>query len=345
MRTLLGLALVVTVLVSGSGCTATAESPQPAMTDQGAMELSDKEFKLSVAIEGLVAFVGEGCKEKHKSTALHTVLLKDPKHAPFIAIDSDYLEPPNHATHVIGLPGGKQLFVWNMTGHRLVIPNAPEIKMVNDKRTGRKDEPGLGEHEDFSWIAELHRACEASNPWDQDVDKMMVQEKKLPKYASARLMRLAVADNAKKGKLGSRFHKDGDKAVYRFNDSYHQALADYAQLDLTLPVPSTPNESVVLSLVPIAGGTPIQIRLKHPKTRSTVEIAVSNLPRHQETPGANEKMEKMEVVELAHFKSFFQMLPQRQRAKCKPPAEQVEGKVAGAAPVKCTLCGSCGPNP
>jgi hypothetical protein len=328
------LALLVGILVLGSPCVLAASEEHGETTVP--QEVGKKtDIELDIELTGLITLVRENCK-MGKTTAIHAIMMRDPdmEHGPRLLVDAEDAQPPNDPTEILAVPGGKQYLVWDLTGYRIELPTPPAIS-INESPLGPKpDSPkDRAASENFSWIATLDGSCKAKGK-DQDVDKGAVREKELPDYASARLMRIPVTEAAKaKGVLNARFDVEDDadlprEGLYEFNADYVQALADGASIRMKLTVPAP----WVIKLVPFdKHKETIEIRLQ----QADLTITLSNLPAHQQTYNA-------EKDRLNHFKRFEKLLPEGQRANCMAPIRKPE---SGAAPVKCTLCSSCGPLP
>src|SRR5262245_59108016 len=81
---------------------------------------------LEIVLSGLCALVRDECTLQ-KAQNLNVVLMKHGGHVPRLVIESKYTVAPDHPTQVIETPDGKQYLVWDLTGYRLNIPEAPPI--------------------------------------------------------------------------------------------------------------------------------------------------------------------------------------------------------------------------
>ncbi len=301
---------------------------------------------LELMISGLCAFARESCKVDN-AQAVHVLMLKGhTDHLPRLVVPAKFVKAipklsspaivaARSPDEVVDLADGTQSFIWNLSGHRLEFVDPPAaIGIWEGRRDPATQEPDYGAHpprdgpEDFSWVPELHKACNVS--WDKAKAKTeTLDQDKLPSYALARLMRLAVTPSAaNKGNwLEAGIDERWQKAVFGFSANYKQVMADRAKLTMRF----ADGKPLVIRLVPYATGVTREIHLTPPPMTSTVRASLSNLPTLHE--------EYVKGDELTHFNAFFELLQPDAAQKCEAPAEN---KGISAGPAKCTICSVCG---
>ena len=306
---------------------------------------------IEILISGLCAFVKDTCAAG-KTKAVSVVMLKgNADHHPRLVVDARDVKPPGdkdspdvmnarHLADVIDLPDGRQFFVWDLTGCRLEIVDAPSIEIWEGRRDPASVRPDTRAHalkdppDDFSWAPDLHAACStspAAAPPDPDASNDSV----LPAYAVARLTKLNVAPNSPTTSnwLEGQFLMDvGSEPVFTLGASDKQVLADRARLTMQIPT-----SEIRLRLVPYdANGAAREIVLRQLAAGiDRVSVSLSNLPSVQEP----------KTMSIEHFSAYWDLLPANARKNCIVPKEEESqaGSLHHVYPVKCTICRVCGP--
>jgi hypothetical protein len=302
-------------------------------------EVKKRNVDVEFVFSGLVAMARKSCAaDPSKEQTLHILMMKGEqsgrmKHQPRLVVESKYAGPYNDPLEIIDV-GGTQYLIWDLTGYRVEIDRPqPQIGIVEGRRKPINQQPATDpEAEDFSWVPELHKAC-GVKPEDlvfkDDVHKTDV----LPDYAVARFadLKIVKAPNPVGANLLKAVHDNEWKnKPFKFEKkNYVQSLAERTSLTMQLTLNKN-EEYFTFKLVPIVQGLKQQeVRVRPTPLGSDIVLSITNFPA---------KQEKFDGT-VYHFKHYTDLLKNPGNYKCEVPKR--EG--SGAAPIKCTLCGSCGP--
>jgi hypothetical protein len=291
---------------------------------------------LEVVFSGLVALVREQCTvHPTNPSKLHILMMKGEgsggmKHQPRLIVESTYAGPTNEASEIIDVGNGTAYLVWDLTGYRVDLDQVPpSIGVLEGRRGPNSRTPASGDQEDLSWVPDLHRAC-GVDAADLKIKADAFKQDTLPSYVTARFADLSIiktnSPNAENALRALHDHGWSNKSFDFPGKSYNQSLADRVSLTMKLKY----TNYLTLKLTPLDGRLPArEVHLRPPQVgQRAVVVSVTNLPSMQEVPGDT----------VDHFRYYFD-LAQDSTANCVIPKR---GGL-GAAPVKCTLCGSCGP--
>jgi len=271
-------------------------------------------------------------------------------HSPRLVIDASDVKPPDVTDSqevkngrilddALDLPDGHQYFVWDLTGCKFEIVGAPSIGIVEGGRNANSSKPTEDPHgkmdqpDDFSWIPEIHKTCGVP-PVEATANPVFLDEKQLPSTANARMMKLVVDPSATaknnwlEAQIGGTISQ---QPVFDFGaNGYKQVLADKARL--TMQFAQLP---IKLRLTRYKDGFTREILLQPRPGGTQISISLSNMPNTREGYDP----------EIKHFSAYQDVLLKPLNT-CKLPKEQsaVGAPSHHLAPVKCTLCSSCGPD-
>ena len=308
---------------------------------------------VEILVSGLCAFVRDTCAAG-KTKGVSVVMLKgDMPHHPRLVVNAhDVLKPADNDSgevvngrqlaEVVDLPDGEEYFVWDLTGCRLEIVQAPSIEIWEGKRNPKSskpdDRPHAGEDppDDFSWAPNDQDSC-STTPRETPVDPDALNDDVLPSYADARLMKLKVAPNtpATSNWLETQILGELSKEPeYEYGNNSKPVLADRARLTLGMP-----SGTAVLRLVPYDKANPVreihltQLAVTGPGS-DRVRVTISNLPNVREVPKAS----------VDHFADYWKLLPTANMKNCSVPVDKAMKTDPGkhVYPVKCTICQACG---
>jgi hypothetical protein len=337
--------VILIAALASSSITGAQAAKEEAPAAQGEHEHGKEEMEKDLAkaknvnvefvFSGLVAMARKSCAaDPKKEQTLHILMMKgeqtgNMKHRPRLVVEGRYAGPVNEPSEIIDV-GDKQYFIWNLEGYRVELEAPPpQIGIVEGRRKPTSKYPGSNpEPDDFSWVPELNKAC-GVKPEDLKFKDDVHDTTVLPDYAVARFVDLKIvkAPQPYGANLLKSVHESEWKSKpFTFDKkNYMQSLAERASLMMKLKN----TNPLKLKLVPLVEGlVPKEIQVRPTQLGSSIRVAITNFPAMQEDFDGH----------VHHFKYFFDLLKPGTYDCAVPWRDK-----SGAAPVKCTLCGSCGP--